>query len=237
MSGSDLEVILGFDQGAIPEPFDRYIREALSETAQLCDARVGYRVCHNPVFDSSADTLVVENLHFQPGKTVLRQINKSRRIAFFIATAGPYVAHRIQELCRQGDNVYGYVMDAAGTVAAEKAAARMMDMLEEEAALSGMQISDSFSPGFCDWTVAEQQLLFSLFPAGFCGVTLSPSSLMSPVKSVSGLVGIGPSLKRTGTQCFHCRDESCFYGKIKRSHRQQKEQRIPDAGIFPADQL
>lgn len=219
---SDLEVILGFEQGAVPEPFGQYISEALSEVSRLSDARAGYRVCSHPEIDSSDDAIIIENLRFHTGKTVLRQVRTSHRIAFFIATAGPAVAHRIQELYRQGDAAYAYVMDVAGTVLAEKAATRLLDVIEEEAALSGMQISDSFSPGFCDWNVAEQQLLFSLFPAGFCGVTLSASSLMSPVKSVSGLVGIGPALKRSGTQCYLCRDENCFYGKINRMRRKQR---------------
>ena len=222
MDGSDMEVILGFEQGAVPEPLDQYIQEALSEVSELCDARAGYRVCSNPAFDNSSDTIIVENLPFHTGKTVFKQVSQSHRIAFFIATAGQLVADRIQELYRQGEAAYAYVMDVAGTVLAEKAATRLLDIIEAEAALSGLRISDSFSPGFCDWNVAEQHLLFSLFPAGFCGVTLSSSSLMSPVKSVSGLVGIGPALKRSGTQCYLCRDENCFYGKINRLRREQK---------------
>lgn len=222
INGSDLEVILGFERDAVPEPFGQYISEALSEVSGLCDARAGYRVCIHPEFDSSDDAIIVENLRFHTGKTVFRQVHTSHRMAFFIATAGQPVANRIQELYRQGDTTYGYVMDVAGTVLAEKAATRLLDIIEAEAALSGLRISDSFSPGFCDWNVAEQHLLFSLFPAGFCGVTLSSSSLMSPVKSVSGLVGIGPALKRSGTQCYLCSDENCFYGKINRLRREQK---------------
>lgn len=222
MKESDLEVILGFEQGSVPEPFGQYISEALSEVTRLGEARAGYRVCAKPVFDRSADALIVENLSFHTGKTVFKQIHTSQRMAFFIATAGQSVGDRIQELYRQGETAYGYVMDVAGTVLAEKAAVRLLDMLEAEAALSGLKISDSFSPGFCDWNVAEQQLLFSLFPAGFCGVTLSASSLMSPVKSVSGLAGIGPELRRSGTQCSLCRDENCFYGKINRLRRTQR---------------
>ncbi|MCK7538940.1 MAG: hypothetical protein MZV63_52410 [Marinilabiliales bacterium] len=47
-------------------------------------------------------------------------------------------------------------------------------------------ITNRFSPGYCGWDVAEQHKLFSFFKDNFCGITLTESALMNPVKSVSG---------------------------------------------------
>jgi len=78
---------------------------------------------------------------------------------------------------------------------------------------------DLFSPGYCNWSMAEQQKLFSLLPPGFCGIQLSPSSLMHPIKSVSGIIGIGTSCKQKGYQCEWCNDKDCIYGRIRRQKK------------------
>jgi hypothetical protein len=111
------------------------------------------------------------------------------------------------------------VLDVMGSIAASKAIDRMSDDLEVEVSRSEWHVSESYSPGYCDWDVAEQQKLFSFFPPGFLGITLSSSSLMSPVKSVSGIIGIGPGMKRNGYQCFLCNDTTCLYGKIRRENK------------------
>jgi len=82
--------------------------------------------------------------------------------------------------------------------------------------LSGLHVSESFSPGYCSWDVAEQHKLFSFFPTNFCGITLSDSSLMKPVKSVSGIIGIGSDLNRKVHHCLICNDKTCMYGRIRR---------------------
>ncbi len=40
--------------------------------------------------------------------------------------------------------------------------------------------------------MAQQSVLFGLVDADAAGVTLLPSMLMRPLKSVSGIVGLGP---------------------------------------------
>jgi hypothetical protein len=109
-----------------------------------------------------------------------------------------------------------YVLDVIGSVAADKMAQKLLQNLEQEVAVQGLGITDSFSPGYCNWSVEEQQTLFSLLPQGFCGITLSASSLMDPVKSVSGITGIGAGLRPKGYQCNWCTDRQCLYGKVRR---------------------
>ena len=95
----------------------------------------------------------------------------------------------------------------------------MLKSLDSEMQKSGLKISDSFSPGYCEWSVAEQQELFALLPENFCGVSLSESSLMWPIKSVSGMVAIGSDMEHKGYQCYWCTDKDCIYGKIKRQKK------------------
>ena len=65
----------------------------------------------------------------------------------------------------------------------------------------------------------EFSMLFALMPESFCGVSLSESSVMSPIKSVSGIIVIGNHLKQKGYQCHWCVEKNCIYGKIKRQKK------------------
>ena len=114
----------------------------------------------------------------------------------------------------------GYIFDVIGSVAVEKATEKIQEILKGELLKSKLGITDRFSPGYCEWNVAEQQKLFQLMPRGFCGVSLSQSSLMNPIKSVSGIIGIGTGLKEKGYQCQWCSDVNCIYGQIKRKKQQ-----------------
>ena len=83
----------------------------------------------------------------------------------------------------------------------------------------GLETSNFYSPGHRDWNISEQMNLFSLLPDNFCGVTLSKSLLMNPIKSVSGIIGVGKSLKQNRYQCNLCNDMNCLYGRIKRQKK------------------
>jgi hypothetical protein len=83
--------------------------------------------------------------------------------------------------------------------------------IEERAAAEGRKITNHYSPGYCGWNVAEQQRLFALLPPGFCGVRLTPSSLMVPIKSISGVIGLGPEVRKRDYECNVCEVEDCIY--------------------------
>ncbi len=212
---SEVEWRLGFRPGTAPEPFPRTIESALEEGFSLFNARGGYRVITPVKFSVSGKQFEVENKLFSPGDIVFDRICKSEAMAFFTATAGANVTGRCRELTHCGEIVLSYVLDLLGSAVAEKAVEKLLDHLEKSAAALGWGMSESYTPGFCHWSVAEQQMLFSLLPQDFCGISLTPDSLMIPVKSISGIAGIGPGLDRDGSQCKRCNDRNCYFGKLR----------------------
>lgn len=213
ISALDLEILMGFHPEELPEPFPEMISSAMGEAPQLFEIKAGYRRIQNMEFLQESRQIKVGDLIFSPGKIIFSQVRKAVEIAFFAGTAGERVTSRCQQLNLRGDSVYSYVLDALGSVVAEKAVEKMMDLMVFNSGKSG--ISESFSPGYCNWDVAEQHMMFSLLPPRFCGISLSPSSLMNPVKSVSGIIGIGPEMKRSGYHCHHCNDKNCIYRKLR----------------------
>jgi len=112
---------------------------------------------------------------------------------------------------KDGDLLRGYVYDVIGSEVVENAADRMQEELRLTVAGEGLNITNRFSPGYCGWDVAEQHKLFSFFPENYCGITLTESALMNPVKSVSGLIGIGREVRYAPYQCHLCEDKNCIY--------------------------
>ena len=215
ISPAELERELGFSPGYTPEPFAGMVLSAFKEAPSLFEPRAGFRALAPVLFDPSQRLFTVRNLTFSPGKIIFSQIKNAEGVLFFAATAGSAVTNRCRELNDAGDQVYSFVLDALGSLVAEKATERMMEWLETRLTPAGWAITESYSPGYCNWDVAEQQKLFSFFPSRFLGITLSPSSLMSPVKSISGVIGTGPRVKRTGYHCHICTDKTCIYRKIR----------------------
>lgn len=212
----DLTDLLGFEDGIIPEPFPEIIEQALLDAPQFCTIKGGYKIFESIEINQKNASIKIENQLFLPSKVVTTQLKESTSVALYICTAGENISNHANKLISEGDPMLSYIFDVIGSVTVEKATDKIQKLLELESKKLGLNISDRYSPGYCEWSVAEQQILFSFFPNNFCGISLSESSLMHPIKSVSGIIGIGAGLQQKDYQCRWCNDENCIYGKIKR---------------------
>jgi len=154
---------------------------------------------------------------FNIGKIIGRQLCGSEAFAVFVATAGKEYESVQQRLKQQGDMVSTYIADALGSVIAEHCADAMERSLQESIEKLEWKHTNRFSPGYCDWNVAEQQGLFSLFPQHEpCGIRLTESSLMTPIKSVSGIIGVGKNVERKDYICGNCSLTTCYKRQRRR---------------------
>ena len=152
---------------------------------------------------------------FEMGNIILRQLRGSEAFALFICTSGLEFETYQQRLKEQGDMVRVFIADALGSVIAEKCADQMEKALQESIDKLGWKHTNRFSPGYCGWHVSQQQLLFPLFQGHTCGVTLTDSSLMIPIKSVSGIIGLGEKVRKLEYTCGLCDFKQCYKRKKK----------------------
>lgn len=220
---NDIAVLMGYEPDTVPEPVYGMVQTALAESNQYCDIRGGFGIFDAVHIDPKNYTIQVNNQIFHTGKIVATQLNEAKKVALFIGTAGSGISEHAQNTSKKGELLQGYIFDVIGSVVVEKAIEQIQEELTTLIKIEGFSVSNRFSPGYCDWKVTEQQKLFSLFPPGFCGITLSDSMLMNPIKSVSGIIGIGAGLKQTGAQCNWCHDANCIYGKIRRQKKALKK--------------
>ena len=160
--------------------------------------------------------LVIKELpEFDMGKIIMRQLRGSEAYALFICTSGTEYEAYLQRLKDNGDMVRVFIADALGSVIAEHCADQMEICLQESIDKLGWRHTNRFSPGYCGWHVSQQQLLFPLFGGQACGVCLTESSLMVPIKSVSGIIGLGEKVRKLDYTCGLCDFKQCYKRKLK----------------------
>ena len=187
---------------------------------QCCvNFRAGYGIFDVKIPDGRIDGLYVGNMFFNMQKIVTSQLKNAEKAALFVCTIGLQMEAWSRRLFREGDAVTGHIVDTIASIAVENAASLLHDHIQMKIQEKGLKITNRFSPGYCGWPVSEQHLLFSLLPEGFCGITLTESSLMMPMKSISGIIGIGAKVNRKAYLCDQCMKKECMfrnYIKVKK---------------------
>jgi len=150
---------------------------------------------------------------FELGGIIARQLEGAEAYALFVATAGREYEDFQRRLQREGDMLRTFVADALGSVIAERTADCMEDALQASIDKLGWHHTNRFSPGYCGWHVEQQQQLFAWLQGETCGVRLTESSLMVPIKSVSGIIGLGSRVRRNEYACGLCDFSKCYKRK------------------------
>jgi len=215
LSVSQIENVIGFNEGDDREFVKDLIGEILSESSEIADVRAQYCLFERIRFDNESKSILINDINFNIKNIVYQQIKKSESVALFMCTAGEEIGKRSRKYMHERDLLRGYIYDVVGSETAEAAADLMQDDLVKSAAESGLKITNRYSPGYCGWNVSEQHKLFSLVPYNFCGIRLTESALMDPVKSVSGIIGIGSNVKSNPYTCRMCDMKDCIYRKVK----------------------
>ena len=216
VNAAEVTRLLGYSHGAPPDPFAAYVDEALHRANDLCDIRGAVFSPDRLEFSAKTDRIIVAKTEFFIGRTVAKELRNSESIVLFICTAGDAISSISRNLMLGDNPVLGYVYDVLGSVVVDAAAEKIHLEIRKMAAATGRSITNRYSPGYCQWSVADQHKLFSFFPQDCCGISLTNSALMHPVKSVSGLVGVGMNVKFRQYTCDLCSMTECSYRNRKK---------------------
>ena len=87
--------------------------------------------------------------------------DEAQKVALAICTIGKDLPALARELMKDGRLVEGVLFDAIGSVVAEAVASEMNMMINERAKDLSLEVTERFSPGYCDWDISDQQLFFN----------------------------------------------------------------------------
>lgn len=212
---SHIERVIGYEQGENQKLVTELIREVLKDAEKICELKAEFTILPVIKVDDIAKIITINDMEFNIGKIVWAQLKRSESVAVFLCTAGEKIEEMSRKQMQEKDFLKGYIYDVAGSEIVEATADIMQKKLNEEVQKTGKLITNRFSPGYCGWNVAEQHKLFRLIPDNFCGIELTESALMVPIKSVSGFIGIGGKVKFSPYTCDLCDYNNCIYRRNK----------------------
>ncbi|MDZ7725291.1 MAG: vitamin B12 dependent-methionine synthase activation domain-containing protein [candidate division KSB1 bacterium] len=210
-----VHAILGGNEqeNAYTQSLARDLLDEIIDAEGLCGGYVFY----DPAECIDKQHVRIEQVTFDVGKRAGGQLSGLGSAAVFVCTAGSEISNWTQD-CLCNDALKGLIADVIASLITSEIAEKVRQQIARDVDKTGYNITNSYSPGYCDWSVSEQQKLFTLLPDGFCGVELNSNSLMIPIKSVSGLVGIGKSVTFQPFPCESCRRTDCAYRRVEGFH-------------------
>ena len=209
-----IERVLGYKLGSAPEEVSGVIAEVLPHVATHMQIRCGFSVLPKGKVHIADDAVSCNGTTLATGSIIAKRLRRSQTIALFVATVGPGLETWSRELLSGSDLLKGYIVDTVGSEAVEQVADWLEVKLAEIVKPISWKLTNRYSPGYCGWSVAEQQKLFSFLPEEFCGIRLTSTALMIPIKSVSGVIGLGLEVRREAYQCSICDMEDCFRRRV-----------------------
>jgi hypothetical protein len=184
--------------------------EALALGESLIEPRMVYRAVgvtgQGPaIIDAGGETLHIPEIG--------RLWGSLEMVGAGICTVGTAIEERVRELWDQRELPLAVMLDSVGSAAVESLAEYANDLVCQAAIPAGLKVTNRVSPGYAGWDTAGQAALFNLCPGGPIGVALNDSCVMTPAKSISFLVGVGPDARvdHYFTQCRRCWMADCAY--------------------------
>lgn len=207
------EVYLSMGYGEVmPEKLIREMIEAIySEIDKICRPQYLFTIHQGEVLNNISINISGER--FTTGKMITSFLKGAERFCVFTTSSGIEYDEYKKKLRKTSDPLKEFIADSIGSVVAEACVSKVS---EELMLLKGdEEFTFPYSPGYCGWKLTEQRKLLSLMPDKPCGITLTDSCLMMPIKSVSGIMAMGKNVLRREYGCSICDNiKNCYKRKI-----------------------
>ena len=164
---------------------------------------------------ASKGRIDLENeLVFRFSKSVINQLKEASHLLVGVVTIGDFLEKKVSKLFSQGEYPRALALDAVGTVAVENFSREVRKLIRKEVKEQGFKTSRHFSPGYGDWEVSQQDIIFKSIPADNIGVRLTEGYMMLPQKSLSWVIGVGKEIitpSEEDNNCANCQYKYCNY--------------------------
>ena len=153
--------------------------------------------------------VVIEGSIVFQSEVIARLLEQCEKAAVFLVTIGSHLEEMVCRLTEDGLMLQATVLDAIGSVAAEELVNFVQSRVGEVAHAQRLYTSRRFSPGYCDWDVGQQKMVFRAVNGDSVGVRLTEGCQMLPRKSISGIIGIGSCEVENYNPCLTCDKYDC----------------------------
>lgn len=171
----------------------------------------------NVGIDEFADIYSGEGYN-EPDNILQNIYPRAEVLSLFALTIGEDISKKIELLFQENEFPLGYMLDSIASLAADKATEILekdnLNRLRNKNLVSKDTLVLSYSPGYCGWHISGQKKLFAYLNPEKIGISLNANYLMSPLKSVSGVLVAGNGeihlFKPDYLFCKSCKTHTCL---------------------------
>jgi hypothetical protein len=183
---------MGYENGhRVPASISSLINKQIAEAYELIEPEYSYVI--RKIREVEGTGVYLTNSIVFDSEIIAQLLGRCNQTAVFLVTIGKGLEERTFELAEEGHILESVVLDAIGSNAVEKVADTIQSKIKEIASVRGLSISQRYSPGYCDWDISQQKMLFQAMNGASVNIRLTDGFLMVPQKSISGIIGIAPA--------------------------------------------
>ncbi|HUU06071.1 MAG TPA: vitamin B12 dependent-methionine synthase activation domain-containing protein [Patescibacteria group bacterium] len=212
---------LGLKSGSRPSSRSSVLLQQALELFKTCSEPLGLSEAIGK--DEFADVFSGQGRN-APDPPLQKIFPRADSLLLFAFTLGPRISEEIKRLFASDDFALGSVLDAVASLAADQAGRVAEEWVERQAAgqkNGALPRAFLYSPGYCGWHISAQEKLFARLRPEKIGITLNESFLMTPLKSISGVLVAGPAVIHQFSEvypfCAHCKSPTCRERGMARS--------------------
>src|SRR5262245_54927919 len=129
--------------------------------------------------------------------TLANLLRESSAVQLFVVTLGPQIDARVHQLFEAMDGLEGLFLDTAGWVVVQSALSSIRKRCAAKARSEGYRLTRRIGPGYLDWPLEEQAIVFRTLAAGDAlpPIEVLESGAILPEKTLTGLFGLIPQAK------------------------------------------
>ena len=208
---AEISALLGYPNGKNPPTKILVtLTELRTRAIELFQPMCQYTILQVQSIDHRSQIVTLAGDHVFHGEGIAEALRYSTHAAIFLVTLGHPIVEEIERLNRV-DVIRGFFLDVLSSVAVENLAEQVHLEIARSIFDGGWYVGHRYSPGFCDWDLTQQRVLFSLLKSSLLSVQLTDHSMMIPRKSVSAIVGIGQKREEMAiSPCGNCKRTDCM---------------------------
>lgn len=161
---------------------ERMIQEAVEEAYALITPSVIFTT----FFEEAEDFKGIQADLTLGSASIKNTLRKASAFTLMAATIGPELEKRVSQL-KESDLTGAFLLDAAGSEAAEQCANFVSRILKDEAKKRDSNLERRSSPGYADWPVEASKRILEYLPFEKIGVSITASGNMTPRKSITAV--------------------------------------------------
>lgn len=200
---------LGYGNHAVDDQTLALVEDSFTELSEAADKRIIYRIFD--VAFGGPDCLSIGKMKIV-SKNLSRNLRGCRQAILLGATLGVGV-DLLMKRYSLTDMSRAVVLQAAAAAMLEEYLNDWQKELSERYEKEGLYLRPRFSPGYGDFDIGHQEMLLRMLNADkSIGLTMTDGCMLTPVKSVTAVMGISDRKERCPVRgCEACRKKDCIY--------------------------